>query len=44
MTWRAISGGPYGAAYPCHHGRAVQVDPIKFTLKPPGTKALETGI
>ena len=26
---------------PCHHGRAVQVDPIKPTLKSPGAKRLK---
>ena len=44
MTWRAISARPYLGAprdHPVHHGRAVQVDPIKPTLKAPGTKLLK---
>jgi hypothetical protein len=30
-----------GGAEPGGHGRAVQVDPVKPTLKPPGTKHLK---
>jgi hypothetical protein len=39
MTDLALTEGPGGVAQGVQ-GRAVQVDPIKPTLKPPGTKRL----
>jgi hypothetical protein len=46
-TWEALSGGQnFPALRATHHhemgalGRAVQVDSVKPTLKPPGTKRL----
>ena len=44
MTWRALSMRTLQAGHRAvlrPHGGAVQVDPIKQTLKPPGTKRLK---
>jgi hypothetical protein len=41
-SWQALPGGVLlGGAGRHHHGKVVQVDPIKPTLKAPGSKALE---
>jgi hypothetical protein len=41
MTWRAISALSLGSGWMYVLGRAVQVDPIKPTLKAPGSKQLK---
>jgi hypothetical protein len=43
MTWRALCGRLYleGGAAVLGGGWAVQVDLMKYTLKPPGTKRLK---
>jgi hypothetical protein len=48
MTWREMSASPYERDTTGHQfsqsqakGRAVQVDPVKPKLKPPGTKRLK---